>query len=151
MEVDSSANEDGTVWKDENIDDETHLLETYLSESHIWQQLSALASEYLLPVQHSVARACSASEKTTLAVCIVPASGLAWPCAVRAHAPPSANISAQPHSISDAPLAIGVGNLYVPCGNEMEDLWAWARRYETSRRRREVKRATRLEKEADVN
>ena len=40
MEVDNSANtgdKDDAVWKDEDVNDETCLLETYLSESHIWQ------------------------------------------------------------------------------------------------------------------
>ena len=51
MEVNNSGNEDDAVWKDENVvDDETRLLEVYLSESHTWQQLSALASEHTLPV-----------------------------------------------------------------------------------------------------
>ena len=35
MEINSSVNEDGAVWKDENVDDETHILETYLSQSHM--------------------------------------------------------------------------------------------------------------------
>ena len=56
MEVNNSGNEDDAVWKDENVvDDETRLLETNLSESHIWQQLSFPASEHSLLMQRSVA------------------------------------------------------------------------------------------------
>ena len=58
-----------------------------------------------------------------LTVCIVPASGPAWPRAVRADVPPSANDSARSCSISDAPLAVGAGDLHVPQGKEGEDLW----------------------------
>ena len=39
-EVDSSANsgdEDDAVWKDENVENKTRLLETYVSVSHIWR------------------------------------------------------------------------------------------------------------------
>lgn len=39
-------------------------------------------------------------------------------------------------SISDAPLAVGVGKPYVPRGKEGEDIWTWARKYEAGRRRR---------------
>ena len=40
MEVDTSTNsgdEDDAIWKDENVENETRLLETYVSELHIWQ------------------------------------------------------------------------------------------------------------------
>ena len=99
MEVDNSANfenEIDALWKDENVDDGTRLLETCLFKLRIWQQLSALASEHPLLEQRPVARARAASGKATLTVCVIPASGpAAWPRAVRAHVPPAANDSAQ--------------------------------------------------------
>ena len=117
-------NVDDAVCKDGNVFDQTCLLETYLSELHIWQQLSALASEHPLPVQRSVAHAHATGKKLTLMVCVVPASRPAWPWEVRPHAPPPATGSAQ--SCSNSPLGVGVGvivgNLRVPQGKEEEYL-----------------------------